>query len=71
MKREEIPRQPQAVGLWGGQNGDLRAAKNPFLECPLWAQSGHSGEAIIADYRVAASDLNPTSVDERVRIEAS
>ena len=38
--REEIPPQPKIVGLWKGENGCLRTAKHPILECPLLAQSG-------------------------------
>ena len=42
MRREEIPLRPQVVALWRGQNVGPRIAINPFLECPLLAQSGHS-----------------------------
>ena len=41
LRREKVPHRPQAIDRWRGENDSLRTTKNPFLECPLLAQSGH------------------------------
>jgi len=41
IRREEIPARPQTIDRWRGENGGLRTAKNPSLEWPLLARSGH------------------------------